>query len=277
MSDVESPMRGARRTPAPVSSLRSFDPRGDASIRLVCFPHAGGSAGAFRAWAVDAPADVEVHAVQYPGRGDRYHLGAAGSMDDLVGPIATELLGTRCGARPESLVLFGHSLGAVAAYETARLLDARGRAPAGLVVSGHPAPALARGDTVHRGTDAELLADLRRLGGTAAELLDDEDLMEVMLPTIRLDYQVIETYRWRPGPKLPTPVTALYGDQDEEVLAAEAEAWREVTEGGSTAVAFPGAHFYLEEQSEAVLAQVLSCARAAVLGGQPAGTEASRR
>ncbi|MCX4849529.1 thioesterase II family protein [Streptomyces sp. NBC_00893] len=263
-------MSGTPRTPtAPVSSLRSFAPRADARIRLVCFPHAGGAAGTFRAWAVDAPADVEVYAVQYAGRGDRFHEEAAGSMDALVGPIATDLLRAQFGAAPENVVLFGHSMGAVAAYETARLLAARGQAPAALIVSGHPAPALARGDTVHRGTDAELLADLRRLGGAAAELLDDEDLMEVMLPTIRLDYQAIETYRRRPGPRLSMPVTALYGDRDDEVLAHEADGWREETEGDCTAVVFPGAHFFLEEQSASVLAQVVSSARAAVLGDQP--------
>lgn len=238
-------------------------------MRLVCFPHAGGSAGTFRTWAVDAPADVEVYAVQYPGRGDRFHEGAADSMAGLVGPVAADLLRPESGVPPRSLVLFGHSLGAIAAYETARSLVARGQAPAALIVSGHPAPALARGDTVHLGTDAELLADLRRLGGTAAELLDDEDLMEVMLPTIRRDYQVIETYRWAPGPRLPMPVTALYGDRDEEVLADEAAAWREVTDGDCATVAFPGAHFYLEEQSGAVLDHVVSRARDAVRGGQP--------
>ncbi|GAA2332152.1 thioesterase II family protein [Streptomyces violaceusniger] len=255
---------GSPAVGAPAPSLRRFSPRGHAPIRLVCFPHAGGSAGTYRTWAVQAPADVEVCAVQYAGRGDRYHEEAAENMGDLVGPIATDLVRAGFAAAPEALVLFGHSMGAVAAYETARRLSARGQHPAALIVSGHPAPSLARGATVHQGTDAELLADLRRLGGTAGNLLDNDDLMEVMLPTIRRDYQAIETYRWQPGAKLRIPITVLYGDEDEEVLGDEADAWHEVTEGDCTVVVFPGAHFYLEEQSEAVLARVLSSVRAAV-------------
>ncbi|MEU8872200.1 alpha/beta fold hydrolase [Streptomyces javensis] len=203
---------GSLAVGAPAPGLRRFSPRNHAQIRLVCFPHAGGSAGTYRTWAEQAPDDVEACAVQYAGRGDRYHEEAAENMGDLVGPIATELA-----AAPGTLVLFGHSMGAVAAYETARRLSVRGHHPAALIVSGHPAPSLARGDTVHQGTDAELLADLRRLGGTERNLLDDDDLMEVLLPTIRRDCQVIETYHWQPGAKLRIPIAVLYGNEDEEV------------------------------------------------------------
>ncbi|MER7963152.1 MULTISPECIES: thioesterase II family protein [Streptomyces] len=242
---------------------RTFSRRAHARSRLVCFPHAGGSAAGYRGWSLDAPWDVEVRAVQYPGRGDRFGERAATDMDGLVDDLVPGL-----GAgRTDDLapcVFFGHSMGAAVAYEAARRLALTGRAPAALVVSGQPAPRRTRGGDLHRASDAELLADLRRLGGTAADVMDNDALLAALLPAIRSDYRVIETYRPSPGALPGIPVTVLYADDDPEVTAQEAAAWREATTGPCEVEVFTGGHFYLESRRTSVLARVFEAVRAAL-------------
>ncbi|MFH8798215.1 thioesterase II family protein [Streptomyces sp. NPDC017936] len=243
---------------------RAFSRRSHARSRLVCFPHAGGAAGAYRDWSLDAPWDVEVLAVQYPGRGDRFDERAAGDMEGLLDDLVPGLTGEFTRDELASCVFFGHSMGASVAYEAARRLAVTGRPPAALVVSGQPAPQRSRGGDLHRAGDAELLADLRRLGGTARDVLDNDALLQALLPAVRSDYRLIETYRPLPGEALGIPVTVLYADDDPEVTAAEAAAWREVTTGPCEVEVFTGGHFYLETRRAAVLARVLGAVRAAL-------------
>ncbi|MFI9804302.1 thioesterase II family protein [Streptomyces sp. NPDC052301] len=250
-----------RRTPA---APRRYSPRTHARARLVCFPHAGGAAGAYRSWALDAPWDVEVCAVQYPGRGDRFGERPAVRMADLVDDVVAGLTADTGPAGLTTCVLFGHSMGAAVAYETVRRLAVTGRPPAALVVSGQPAPHRTRGGALHRATDAELLADLGRLGGTAADVLANPALLEALLPAVRADYRLIETYRPLPGGPPSVPVTVLYADDDPEVTAEEAAAWAEATTARYEAAVFTGGHFYLEAQRDRVLARVLEAVRAAL-------------
>ncbi|MGW7469031.1 thioesterase II family protein [Streptomyces xantholiticus] len=248
----------------PPSALRMFSRRAHARARLICFPHAGAAAGSYRSWALDAPWDVEVCAVQYPGRGDRFGEPAAPDMADLLAGVTASLLRERTTGAPPAWVLFGHSMGAAVAYETARRLAVTGHPPAALVVSGQPAPQRTRGGTLHRATDAELLADLERLGGTARDVMDNGALLDALLPVLRNDYRLIETYRPLPGGRLGLPVTVLYADDDPEVTADEAAAWAEITDGPCEVSAFTGGHFYLEAARERVFDRVLRTVRAAL-------------
>ncbi|MFI8288669.1 thioesterase [Streptomyces sp. ms191] len=249
--------------PAPAAP-RVFSRRTHARAGLICFPHAGGAAGAYRAWALESPWDVEVSAVQYPGRGDRFGEPVAADMAGLVDDVVAGLLREHTADTLATTVLFGHSMGAAVAYETARRLAVTGRPPAGLVVSGQPAPRRTRGGTLHLADDAGLLADLRRLGGTGQDVLDDGPLLAALLPAVRGDYRLIETYRPLPGCRLTLPVTVLYAGDDPEVTAEEALAWSEVTDGACEVAAFSGGHFYLETRREEVLARVLKAVRAAL-------------
>jgi pyochelin biosynthesis protein PchC len=234
--------------------LRSYLARPAAGMRLVCFPHAGGSARFFRSWAAALPPVVALLAVQYPGREDRIRESCVTRLDELAAQV-TDALGT---VRDRPLVLFGHSLGAAVAYEVARRLDATGPGPAALVVSGRPAPGREHPASLHRQGEEALWQDVRRLAGTSSLVLDDPRLRGVLLPALRGDYQLSETYRPAPGPPLRCPVIACLGDRDPEVSVAEARDWGEVTTGGFSLQVFAGDHFYLVPRAAEVIAAVVS-------------------
>ncbi|MER6050165.1 thioesterase II family protein [Streptomyces sp. NPDC020883] len=224
--------------------LRRYRPRAAPAVRLVCFPHAGGSATSFLPFVQTLPDQVEVLAVQYPGRQDRRGEPLIGTIEGLVEPLA-EVLATHSD-RP--LVLFGHSMGATVAYEVARVLQQRGAAPAGLVVSGRRAPIVNRPMTVHLYDDDRLLAELRSLEGTDESLLNDPELLQLVLPAIRNDYRAVGTYTHRPGAPLASALTVFTGADDPNVTATEAAAWQAVAEAGAQVRTFPGGHFFLYQQ-----------------------------
>jgi pyochelin biosynthetic protein PchC len=162
------------------------------------------------------------------------------------------------------LAFFGHSMGAVIAYEAALRLEGAGAAPlARLFVSGRRAPSRLRVETVHQRDDAGVVAELQSLSGTDSTLLDDPETREMILPAVRADYRAIETYRDTPGRSVRCPVTALIGDSDPQVTVEEAQDWAGHTTGPFDLRTFPGGHFYLQERSGEVI-RVLSEALAAV-------------
>jgi surfactin synthase thioesterase subunit len=217
---------------------------------LVCFPHAGGSASYFFPLSAALSPDVQVLALQYPGRQDRQHERCLTGIDEFADEAYAALEPVM--SRP--LAFFGHSMGAVIAYEVAGRMSRRlGAAPTALFASSRRAPSTYRAEAVHRRDDAGLLAELRKLSGTGAGILDDEELVRMILPPLRGDYTAIETYRPRTGPRLDCPVVALIGDQDPVVDRDEARAWGEHTSRSFTLRVFPGGHFYLKEHQQAVV------------------------
>lgn len=229
--------------------LRRYHPASapGAAPRLVCCPHSGGAASYYRPLSAALSPNVEVLAVQYPGRQDRRAEPLIGDLRELAGRLADVLAG-ELGDEPERPVaLFGHSMGALLAFEVAQRLERGGRAVSALFVSGHRAPTTRRDVLFHRADDKELLREVRRLGGTDADLLDDDEIVQLALPVIRCDTRAAETYRVDAGqqPELRCPVVALIGTEDPQVDAAEADKWREHTSGHFELRAFPGGHFYL--------------------------------
>jgi pyochelin biosynthetic protein PchC len=210
-------------------------------LRVLCFPYAGGTANAFRAWSAAAPPWVEVIAVQYPGHADRIGDACAESIDAMSSAIASAYEQ----GDDVPTTFFGHSLGAVVAYEVARALQARGRSPVALVVSGRPAPHLDRGGDVHLLDEDGIFADMVRLGGTSPELLEHAELRALLLPMLRSDYRLSETYHPALEPTLRVPVMACLSDGDPEVTESEARGWAAVTDGPFVLRTFTGNHFYL--------------------------------
>ncbi|MBK1783690.1 thioesterase II family protein [Prauserella cavernicola] len=236
---------------APSPWLRCAFPKAGATVRLVCLPHAGGAASFFRTWGRDIGDEIEVWGVQYPGRENRINDAFPADLTALAGHVAEAV--AALDDRP--VVLFGHSLGSLVAYETARRLEAGiGPDPGALVVSGMRAPSRRLTGDVHLRDDEAVVDELVRLGGTDGELLRDQELRELFLPAIRTDYRFAETYRPAPGPLLRCPVTAVIGTEDTEVDDALASAWQEVTAASFALHRLPGDHFYLVPHAADVLA-----------------------
>jgi surfactin synthase thioesterase subunit len=266
-----------------------FVPTPRAPVRLVCFPHAGGSASFFfplvhtlgAKAAADAAkdtntgtgtADAEILAVQYPGRQNRRHEPCVDDVHALADAVATALsphLQRADRPDPRPLALFGHSMGAVVAFETARRLQERGQAPAVLFASGRPAPSCRRTDAVHLRDDQGVLDEIRTVGGTDTRVLDNPEILASVLPALRADYRAVETYRAAPGATVTCPIAAMTGDADPRVSVTEARAWAEHTTGGFSLRVLPGGHFYLAERSVEATEAIRTTLRRVLAEAQP--------
>lgn len=230
--------------------------------RLVIFPHAGGTAGPYGTWAAGLHFDGETWVVRYPGREDRLAEPLVDTMDVLVDGIADAILplATPDLSAAAPLVLFGHSMGASVAYETARRLQARAPGSvARLVVSARTAPTVARPPDrplVHLLPQAAFIDVLRAHGGTAEEFFEHDELVQLLLPVVRSDYRLIETYLPPPDPTLGVDIVALAATDDPTVAVADVLAWAAVTSAGFTHAVFPGRHFYLQTDPEPVRAEL---------------------
>lgn len=229
--------------------IRRYHPTTSARTRLVCLPHAGGSASFFHPVSARFAPQVDVVCVQYPGRQDRRREPCIDDIGVLADRLTAELL--QLSDRPT--VLFGHSMGAVVAFETAWRLEQQGRhQPSALVATGRRAPSTHRDESVHRRDDDGLLAEVRALNGTASSLLEDDELIRMALPAIRGDFHAIETYTCAPGRRVRASITALTGDADPKTTIEENSAWRAHTEGEFRMKVFSGGHFFIATQQSAV-------------------------
>ncbi|MFJ5772724.1 thioesterase II family protein [Streptomyces sp. NPDC093094] len=232
------------------SWIRRFAPADGATTQLVCLPHAGGSAPFFLPVARALAPHTDVLAVQYPGRQDRREEPGIESIPELAEQVTRAIV--ESADRP--VTLFGHSMGASVAFEVARRLPGTGVEVLGLIVSGRCAPPCGCVARRKLSTDENILDEIRRLSGTDARVLSDEDLVRMILPSLRSDYAAVTAYRAEPGARVPYPVLALIGDADPQVPVEDARAWREHTDSEDFELrVFPGGHFYLNDQPEAVI------------------------
>ena len=234
--------------------------------RLFCVPYAGGAASAYRGWSEMLPADVEVCPVQLPGRGSRFREAPFRKVSDLVPALAEGLLPLL----DVPFALFGHSMGALVAFELARELRRRGAAaPVLLALSGHQAPTRPESEPPFSHLpDAQFLEEVRRrYDGIPPEVLAEKELLQILLPVLRADIQVLETYTYAKEPPLDCPISCLGGEDDPHVSRADLEAWGAETCGPLRVHTFAGGHFFVESAR----AEVLQALRHDLAARSPSG------
>jgi medium-chain acyl-[acyl-carrier-protein] hydrolase len=214
-------------------------------VRLVCMPYAGAGASIYAEWPDLLSPEIEVIAIQPPGREDRQLEPPFASVWPLVRALGKAV-------RPyleRPTAFFGHCTGALLAFELAREVETRfGVSPGHLIASGQPAPHLPQKfPAIHTLPDEEFRDHLRRLEGTAPEILQDDDLMELLLPCLRADFAMWGSYRFAGGDPLPCPITAFGGTRDAEAGVEELMGWERHTAGGFTLRLFDGGHFFFSE------------------------------
>jgi medium-chain acyl-[acyl-carrier-protein] hydrolase len=224
-----------------------------ARLRLFCFPYAGGGASIFNTWARSLPPDVEVVAVQPPGREGRLSEKAYSDLAQLVADMMPQLLPHF--DRP--FAFYGHSNGGLMAFELTRALRrAGGPLPLHLFAGGRPAPQVKRDENIHSLPHDEFIDTLRRYAGTPEEILQHAEIMELIMPLLRADFALGEMYEYQQEPPLPVPITAYGGYRDDEVPPAEIEAWGEQTSARFRCRMFDGDHFFINGNRDELLADL---------------------
>lgn len=237
--------------------------RSDCKVRLICFPHAGAGASNYADWPSLLPPEVELIAVQLPGREDRITEKPLTQVSTVVRTVGLALRPYLRG----SLAFFGHSGGALLAYELGRALQRRGGARLShLFVSSQPAPDYPlAAEPLHALPDEQFLAAVRALGGTDESTFANQDLMRLLLPGLRADFALCENHRFEPGAPLDTPITAFGTEHDDRAPVDGLHAWRAHTTREFDTQLFTGDHFYLGGAA----AEVTSAIADALLSGVP--------
>jgi medium-chain acyl-[acyl-carrier-protein] hydrolase len=219
-------------------------------VRLFCLPFAGGNAGLYRAWQAAMPPDIEVCPVELPGRGLRFREPASDSMDALcmaLAPAIEALEQVPC-------ALFGHSMGARIAFELSKRLSTR---IVHLFVSASAPPDASMDCKLAHLTDEMFMRALRKLGGTPTEVLANQELMELALPTLRADFRLLERYAARAGERAPCSITAIAADDDPRLTLESAGAWAPFSGGDFRLVKVSGGHFFLDSAREIVVHEIV--------------------
>ncbi|MFF3227241.1 thioesterase II family protein [Nocardia suismassiliense] len=242
-------MSALRNEPVGTWLRRIALPRPDAGIELICFPHAGGSAPYFAQLARCIDPMIEPLAVQYPGRQDRRDEEMPASIEQLAVGVGAELpaaVGNR------EFALYGHSMGAVVAFEVCRRLAGTGLVPRVLFVSGRRSPLSTRTENIHRYSEDDLARELRRAADNPPTWLRDPELRSLLLPVVRADFRAVESYVYQEGPPIECPIVAMIGNNDPYVDTEEAKAWSACTSREFELHTFPGKHFFLESNASVV-------------------------
>jgi surfactin synthase thioesterase subunit len=241
-----------------LGTIRQFhQPASPGNVPLLVFPHAGAGASAYRAFSKVLSTKFKVIVFQYPGRQDR----AAESLLLSIADIAADAFGefsTSDHNRGIPIVAFGHSMGALVAFEFVRLAEANGLDVRQLNVSSAAAPCHAATKPPHPTDDEDLINHLAALEGINADVLANRDLMQLALRVIKADYQASDAYVCAENVKVAAPIHAMGGDQDSIISLGDLYGWGKHTDTVQITI-FDGGHFYLHNHMEAVAELLVSC------------------
>jgi len=220
-------------------------------MRLFCFPYAGGGASIFRNWARHLPGHVEVCPVQLPGRDQRLFEPPLTNISAVVEALAEELKYWR----ELPFAFFGYSMGALIAFELAHHFREKYQVePVHLFVAGRPGPQIPDpNEPTYDLPEPEFIDELRRLNGTPLDVIANKELMTLMIPLLRADFELCQTYRYSPKPPLHCSITAFGGLADKSVSRSSLEAWQVHSTAGFAVRMLPGDHFFLHSQEKTVL------------------------
>jgi medium-chain acyl-[acyl-carrier-protein] hydrolase len=222
-------------------------------VNVFCFSFAGGGASFFRGRVALAPRNITLCGVQYPGREERMAERPYTSLPELIAAAADALLPHL----DTPFALFGHSMGALVAYELAQeLRERRAPLPRHLFVSGTPAPHIGDDPPVYNLPEEEFITAVRRFGGLPPEVLQSPELLRLLLPRMRADLTVTGTYQGPKHPPLSCPITAFTGRDDAIVSVADVDAWRDYTTAAFRLEVFDGGHFFITEYAGTMFARI---------------------
>jgi medium-chain acyl-[acyl-carrier-protein] hydrolase len=226
-------------------------PNPTARVRLFCFPYAGGGAAVFYPWTQQLAPGIELCQIHLPGREMRLREPLATHLMPLVSSLAAALSGYL--DRP--FAFFGHSMGALVAFELIRILrQQENRFPMHLFISGFPAPHLPdRHPHLRNLCDEDFVDRVKVYDGTPDAVFQNRELMDIFLPILRADFTIIETYQYVDDHPIDCPITAFGGCDDPRANKAEMESWREQTNNRFSLDFFPGGHFYIKQHQPRIL------------------------
>lgn len=236
--------------------LALFKPNPSATLRLFCFPYAGAGASIYQPWASLLPRDIEVCAIQYPGRETRVNEPAFQKLSHLIDVLVEAIVP----ALDRPFLFFGHSMGSLVSFELTRALDARGRRfrPEHAFFSGAGAPHMPAPPPIHHLRDIEFLIEVAKLNGIPKEALRSPELIRYMLPILRTDFTMCESYRYQIGAPLQCGISAFGGERDPRVKKQNLCAWSDHASAYFSLAFFPGDHFFIRTAQAAVIDALLN-------------------
>ncbi len=229
-------------------------PNDKAKIRFFCFPFAGGGPHIFGEWSKYLPTWSEVGIIQLPGHGKRLFEPPFKRIEPLIESLSAALIPFQ----DKPFACFGHSMGAILVFELARFWRKNAmKTPQIIFVSGCAAPHVYKVEKpVYNLPDSDLISELKLLGGTPLELLEDSEMMQLLLPTLRADFELMHHYRYQPEEPFEFPIVAFGGDSDQSVDGVHLKAWCEQTNTEFSIKIFGGDHFFILSQTLPLLEKI---------------------
>lgn len=234
--------------------INCFETNSNASMRLICFPYSGAASAAFRLWPGMLPDQMELCAVDFPGR---VHLKDRPAQDmqeliDLIYPEFVPYFDKPC-------AFFAHSFGSIVAYEITKRLASQGIFPLHLFVSSRNPPHVPKDKHIYNLSNDDFVKNIEKQYGSTLPrvVLQDKDLLAMFLPVLKNDTKINETYLGNIKPPLQIPLTVYYGIEDLSNNLVNLEKWKEVTTGAFRIKSFPGGHFYIDTAREALIKDIL--------------------